>query len=472
MTAERARLTWIAPALAAGSALVLMSAPAQYLGRQQDDLLYIVASQSLARGSYRLSTVVGRPLIPMITPGWPALLLPISWLFPRHLGAYEAFAAALQALVPWACYAWLRRREVSVAASLLAALLCASSPLLLSQAGAVMSETPFLLAELALLAALDSPRRDGKTAGAWLAGLLLLRPAAAALFPATLAPLRRKARQLAWAAAMPALALGAWAFLGWLAARGAPTEAGKRAFQGRSWLHPFALGGLDKPLFYARALGGAFLPRSWAEAGGAAALGALLLALAAWGCVKALRRRTDEPAVWALGGTAALHLAWGWTYERYWIPMLPLLWWACATALGRRAAPALGALLALQLAFGAPAWVLGTSWRTPELSGTYSWLASNLPPDAALASAAYLRDGYYAGRPSAPLPDADGPAEFARQLAAQRVRYVLWQDGLDIGGAAALEDKLARAQASLSDPRYFTTIHEDDTERARVYLLK
>jgi hypothetical protein len=472
------RPLWPYAALACGGALILAAAPAQYLGRQQDDLLYIVASQSLAHGSYRLETAVGRPLMSTITPGWPALLLPLSLLCPERLGAYELFAALLQAAIPFAVFAWARRR-LDDAAALLVALLCAASPLLLSQAGAVMSETPYLLATLGLFWALErGGPRAGARAGGWLAALLQLRPAGVSLLPAAAAGFLRakKPRPLAWALGIPAAATAAWGAASWLRARAAVADAGKIAYEGRSWAAPLALGGLDKPLFYARALGGGLLPRAWSQGPFAAALGAALLLSAAWGTALALRKRWDDPPALALVGTAGMLAVWAWQYERYWIPALPLLFWACALAWGRAAKPALAALLVLELAFGAPPWLMGTSWRRPELARTYTWLTNQLRADDALASAVYVRDGFYAGRPGAPLPDTPTSAEFAAQLRAQRVRYALWQDRLDIGLArrdtAYLQGRLARAGEHLRDAAYFEPVYTDEDEGSRVYRLR
>lgn len=470
---------WTCSALAAGSALVLAAAPAQYLGRQQDDLLYIIASQSLARGSYRLSTTVGRPLMFMITPGWPALLLPISLLCPSRLGAYEAFAALLQACLPWAAFAWLRLR-LDQTSALLCALLCAASPLLLSQAGAVMSETPYLLLTLGLLWSLErNGPRVGAEVGTWMAALLQLRPAGASLIPAALCGLgrARRSKPLALAAAIPAGATGAWCLGSALAAHWSKADhPAKLAVAGRSWGSPFSFDGLEKPLFYAQSLGAGLLPQHLAQGPAAGLLGAALLVSAAWGVTRAARRRWDDPPALVLAGTAALYWVWAWRYERYWITVLPLFWWACALAWGRAGKPLLGCLLALELAFGAPPWLRGTAWRQPELSRTYSWLASHLPAEAALASAASLRDGFYAGRPGAPLPDTPTAGEFAAQLRAQRVDYALWQERLDIGLAqdrtAPLAQSLRRAGEHLRNASYFETIYSDDAEGSRVFRLK
>ena len=197
---------------------------------------------------------------------------------------------------------------------------------------------------------------------------------------------------------------------------------------------------------------------------------------AAWGCARTLRRRRDDPAGLALAGTAAMHAVWAWSYERYWIPALPLLWWACAQAWGRAAKPILAALLTLELLFGVRPWLRATSWRELELPRAYAWLSARVPPGLAFASAAYVRDGFYAKRPATPLPDTSTPGEFAAQLGAQRVGFALWQPGLDIGVAkpesSPLRSRLLRAGRHLQDARYFEKIYDDSREGSQIYRLK
>ena len=107
--------------LAAASLLVLAFAPAQYFGRQQDEVLYLVGAQALAAGRYCHLTMPGCPPLVAATPGWPLLLAPFA-LFTERPGAYQAFAALLAACVPWAAWLWLRRR-LEPAPALLGALL-------------------------------------------------------------------------------------------------------------------------------------------------------------------------------------------------------------------------------------------------------------------------------------------------------------------------------------------------------------
>ena len=142
--------------LAACALLILAFAPAQYFGRQQDDLFFFLGARSLLSGRYCILTSPGCPPLTMNSPGWPLLLTPLAALTERP-GFFSAFSALVLAACPIALWAWLRRRTDEDAA-LLAAALFASCPLVLAQSGAVMSEAPYLLVLLALLAAVETGR--------------------------------------------------------------------------------------------------------------------------------------------------------------------------------------------------------------------------------------------------------------------------------------------------------------------------
>ncbi|HEX4047553.1 MAG TPA: hypothetical protein VH309_06950, partial [Elusimicrobiota bacterium] len=361
--------------LAACVLLVLAFAPAQYFGRQQDDLLYFIGARALTEGRYCLLTTPGCPALTMINPGWPALLAPLFVLTQRP-GPFQAFSALLLAAAPVALWAWLRRRA-GESTALLAAALLASCPLLLSQSGVVMSEAPYLLFFLAMLACVEA--RRPWAAGAAGAALLLTRTAGLAVMPALLIPFARarRFRDAARAAAAPALACVSWAAWSWSRGR----TVGKfdllpATYAGAAWTKPFAVAAANAR-FYLSEWGGCFLPPSRAGGALALALGGALAAAGAWGLARALRRRGDDPAAWSLLGTATLLLVWGWQYERYMLPLLPLLLWALAAGLGRAAKPAFAVLLALQLgAQTLPRLGRPSPWARPELARTYAWLAA------------------------------------------------------------------------------------------------
>jgi hypothetical protein len=459
-----------AAVLAACALLVLAFAPAQYFGRQQDDLLYYLGAQALASGRYCLSTAPGCPPLTMINPAWPALLAPLALVTDRP-GVFEAFSALLLAATPLALWAWLRRREGEDAA-LLAAALFASSPLVLSQSGAVMSEAPYLLFLFAMLACVES--RRAAPAGGFAAALLMTRTAGLAAMPALLLPFAaaRRGRDLARAAAAPALAFAAWSAWSWSKSGAVgkfdllpATYAGGR-------LKVFAVAAANAR-FYASEWGGSFLPPSRADGALALSIGAGLGLAAGLGVVRALRRRGDDPAAWTLLGTAALLAVWGWQYERYLITLLPFLLWALAAGLGRLAKPALAALLVLQLgAQTLPRLGRPSPWAEPSLPRTYSWLAARPAPNL-LTSAEPVRDGWLSGLPQTALPDVARDGDFAPALKAAGVRYVLRVDGqsfgLDADETSTVRLRLERAYRRLDDPAAFRKVHEEPAERAAVY---
>ncbi|MDX6769115.1 MAG: hypothetical protein SF051_06250 [Elusimicrobiota bacterium] len=458
-------------ALSAASLLILSFAPAQYFGRQQDEVLYLVAAEALASGRYCHLTMPGCPPLVSATPGLPLLLAPLAW-FADAPGYFQAFAALLAAAAPWAAWLWLRRLLAPTPA-LLGALLVGTSPLLLSQSGAPMSEAPYLLASLAFLAAVEDGR-DGRAGLLWLLATQL-RPAGLSLAPALAAWARgRKVRALAWAAGPALVAAALWAAWSRAATGGVQEGAELAAAYGGRPLRLAAVA-LDNTRELRAALGGSHLPPALAAGPVAVALGALLAAAAAWGA-RALLKRRDDPGAWALAGAAAMHLAWPWHYERYLIPLLPLLWRTVAEALGKRAVPVLAVLLAAQAAFQvAPRLGRPSPWARPELARTYAWLAA-VPGPWLLASAAPLRDGWWTGKPATGLPAGADAAALARALKERRARFILRQEGLDLGlsDAANAPDAAAldAAGRALEDERFFRAVARFPEERSAVYELR
>jgi hypothetical protein len=168
-----------------------------------------------------------------------------------------------------------------------------------------------------------------------------------------------------------------------------------------------------------------------------------------------------------------MHAVWGWQYERYFLPLLPLLVWAQAEGLGRAAKPVLAVLLALQLgAQVLPRLGRPSPWAEPELSRSYDWLAAR-PRPALLSSALPVRDGWLSGLPSLPLPDAPDAAAFAATLKKWRVDYVLSAPGQDYGlnaqPGAAVPRRLSRTLSYLDDPARFRLVHEEPAEHAKIY---
>ena len=457
--------------LAACALLIIAFAPAQYFGRQQDDLLYFLGSRALLTGRYCLLTSPGCPPLTMSNPGGPLLLTPRAALTERP-GLFSALAALVLAACPIALWAWLKRRTDDVSA-LLAAGLFASCPLVLAQSGAVMSEAPYLLVLLALLAAVETQKPAA--AGGLAALLLLLRTAGLSAIPAMIiAPLRGgRRRDLALTAVPPALAYGLWTAWSWSKIGALDKMALMVTTYGGNGWHKFVDVGVSNAHYYLSEWGGCFLTPGLADGALALTLGATLAATAAWGLARALRRRADDPAAWALLGACVLHSFWGWQYERYMLPLLPLLLWALSVSLGRFTRLALAVLLVLQLgAQTLPRLGKTSPWAEPELKDTYAWLAAR-PRPALMSSALFVRDGWHSGLPSLPLPDEPRASAFAADLKTRRVRFVLRAGGLDIGlhsdPTSPLRLHLERVDAYLWDPRLFRKVYANAQEKTEVY---
>ena len=259
------RLIWSLAALAAASAAILYAPPAQYLGRQQDDLLYIIGSQSLAQGSYRLFTCIGQPPMIAVVPGFSILLLPVTWLCRGWTGAYQLFCALVMAGLPWLLWWWCRKR-LDELESVLVALLFATSPLVLCQSGAVMSEGSYTALTVLLLAALESGRWPA--AGALLLAMSQLRLAGCSLLPAALCgPWRFRDRAVVLslrAACWSVLPAGLAALLWYAWSHGASRGAGEfhalellSSYRSHSWVQPLAVA-LDNGRYYLAEWGGSF----------------------------------------------------------------------------------------------------------------------------------------------------------------------------------------------------------------------
>ncbi|MBI5624810.1 MAG: hypothetical protein HY924_13615 [Elusimicrobia bacterium] len=466
---------WQGLGLAASSLLILLAAPSQYFGRQHDDIIYLVASQSLSQGSYRLLTTPGLPLLTMTSPGFPALLLPLALIFGEWVPAYQAFCCLVLATGPWIIWKWLRS-ELGPDQACLAAVVFGTSPLVLSQSGTVMPEAVYTVLAILLVGSLAKARFRG--AGALLVALTQLRPAGLSLLPAVLArPLKERRWTDAGMASGPALlGLGAWWL--WAHSAGGVQEARELSlsYAGGNVSHGFMVS-LDNARYYLSSWGSCHLPAGLAEGPAGLAVGCCLMALVLAGLARKLKADPTDPNSLLLLAAFAMHLVWTWHYERYLVTLLPWLLWALAGALKTRATAVLAVLLATQTVFHSHRFLRTSPWSAPELSRTYAWIASSgQAPEGLIASPLYVRDGWYTARPSIPLPDDAASADFAAELRKRRAGLVLWQESLDIGTSLSrssqLSAKLAAAGRHLEDRRFFTLVYENAAEGSKIYALK
>ena len=466
--------------LAVVALIQLAAFPAGYVGKDHDDALYVLASQSLREGRYQMWFIPGQPPNTQITPGLPALLLPAAWLAPENLLGYQFLAFLLLLLADGALWYWFRRRFSASAATALTAL-ALLNPLVLARVGMVMPEVPFLLTTLIVLLIWDRP------GWAWGTGVLLLlayliRPAALPLWLAVGLALafRRRWMDLAKVAVLPALGYVLW--WAWSRQDGGIQENlellknyGQQVFLNGSHI---AAANIEQ---IAITMGVPFLPLSAAGTVGTTVLGGVLLVLAMAGAFRILRRDGAEPAAIFLILSLAMHIFWPWWYFRYLVPLLPFLLWTMTALWPRRFTHWAGLAL---LVWGVVIFqwsVQGRSWITkgresqPEMAATYAWVRDNTPPETRLTGLMFGRDVLYTGRVVLPMPSYRGREEFSGALRRAHVRYVLWEDCRDLGFSlerASTINDIVKLQSILESSGDFAQVYNDPAGRTRVFELR
>jgi hypothetical protein len=472
---------WTFAALIAASIIILGSAPAQYLGRQQDDLMYALTAQSLAEGKgLKLITRPGSPAMTTVSPGLPILLAPLAHFFPDHFGILQLACAVILSLSPWLFWIWLKKRGSTFPGDILLVAIFATSPIILSQSGTIMSESLFLVLTLALLISLESHNSRIRTWGGGLSLMALIqtRLAGASLFPAAMiGPLKRRN----WKEAFGLFALALMPLLIWMywslkvSGQIQKIQEGQE-FYGGAWLSLLSVA-WKNAFYYFTSLGSSCLPQSLAGGYWGMALGGVLILAVLRGLWDWIKKDVTDPAAWILISTFTLHLFWPWHYDRYLIMPLPLIIAAAQRGLKRWAFPILSLFLAAQTIFYLPQWLSASGGiQKPELAESYAWLRSQTGPGDILASALYVRDGFYAARPSLPLVFKSSSKTLANFFKARRVRYVLWIGDLDLGltrpGSSPVELGLQKTSVELRDSRFFKPVYENRRENSVVYRIK
>ncbi len=471
---------WTAAVLLISSIIILGSAPAQYLGRQQDDLMYALAAQSLAYGQgFRLITSPGLPWMNVVSPGLPIFLFPIAYFFPGHFGLFELFCAFILSLCPWVFWLWLKKRKVAFPADILLVLIFSSSPIILSQSGTVMSESLFVLMTLLFLLSMESASSSLRS---WAGGLSLMaiiqtRLAGIFLFPAAFSrSLReRKGKEFLGILTLSLFPLAIWMYYSLRFSGQIQKIKEGLDFYGAGLSSVFAVC-LKNAAYYSMSLGFSFLPR-WAAWAAGETIGGLLFFAALCGLWIWLKRDFFDPAAWALISTLVLHLFWPWHYDRYLMMPLPLILLAFYDGMKRSAVFVLAALLFAQMAFYLPQFLsFSGEIKQMELKESYAWLRFHTNPQDILSSAMYVRDGFYSARPSLPLalkPSAESLNQF---LAKHQVRYILWEGNLDLGlsdpGKSPIYSTLQKIDQELQDSRFFKLVYENRREDSAIYQVR
>ncbi len=472
---------WTWAALFAASIIILAAAPAQYLGRQQDDLMYALAAQSLAYGQgFRLITSPGLPWMNVVSPGLPVLLFPLAYFFPGRFGLFELACAFILSLSPWVFWLWLKKRKISFPEDILLVLVFATSPLILSQSGTVMSESLFVFLTLIFLLFTESGVSSVRTWGGGLSLLAIIQTRLAGislLFAALFRPLReRKGKELLGVLALTLTPLLIWTYYSLHFSGQIQKVKEGLDFYGAA-PGSILLVAFKNILYYADSLGSCFLPPKWAGGNAGILIGGILGGVALSGMSAWFKKERASPAFWALAATLILHLFWPWHYDRYLMMPLPLILLAFHDGIKRFAVPVLVVLLAAQAAFSLPQWLSASGgFNRVELRESYAWLRSNSKPQDILASALYVRDGFYAARPSVPLASKPNAKALNGFFKAHQVRYILWVGNLDLGlsdaGQSPVHSTLQRIYGELKDAQFFKLVYENGREDSAIYRVR
>lgn len=163
-----------------------------HVGSFDDDGQYIALARALANGQGFVDTSLpGNPADPNRVPGYPLLLVPFVALFPDTMLPLRLLSGVLWLVCFPLLWHWLGLRGLGRGTRLAVLALFALSPVAATFATMVMAEMPFLVILLAMLIAMHHWDRQGRALTGWglasaaaLIGLLLVKEAALAFYPA------------------------------------------------------------------------------------------------------------------------------------------------------------------------------------------------------------------------------------------------------------------------------------------------
>ena len=464
----------------------LLCVPGHYIGFEHDDIQYLLAARSLLEGSYSLGIFPGDPPLTVASPGWPLLLMPAAFVSGEHPLGYQLWAWAWLVACDVLLWTLLRRRFSPILAAAGTALF-ALNPLVLSRAGVLMNEIPYLAFVLGGFVLFD---RERGVSG-WIAGLLigfswLIRtaslPFAAAVF--AVFAFRKRWKDLGISVGLWAVAVIGWKVWSDWGGTGLAEHSELLATFGQEGIGSVVtvFAGNLKNAF--QLLGGTLLP--WRPHPGtpllASLFGAVAWVAALGGLIlRARDKGMDLPTAY-LGFGILLHAVWPWWYERYLPPYLPVLVLGWAVLL-ERVPKSRGAIAALLLALGTVPGQGTVLVRRehlryrPEMAVTYASIREHAAPDALFTSAFYCRDAYYSGRPFFPFPGGEGT--LAQRMDAVGIGFLLWGGipdlGSSLGDRFSSTRRLRAIERELLGPDFKVFYHnkkENSTVFARVKSAK
>jgi len=210
---QRSRVAILLVAILLGHMALAWQARARGIFTFGDDAAYLLLSRALRAFSYREAQFIGEPIAARFPPGYPTLLALVG-VFGEHLKLITAVGIAISASGLIALFDVIRRRWSEQIALLVVAVV-AVNPSVVSNAGAIASET--LFGSLTLWSLWGADRTDqgerrGVFTGITAIAAALTRSAGVTL-PLALGAhwlLRRRFRLLAIMALASAMTVGAW----------------------------------------------------------------------------------------------------------------------------------------------------------------------------------------------------------------------------------------------------------------------
>jgi len=165
-------LGWILP-LVLQFCHALAIAPTYHVGSFDDDANYLMAAHVLAHGGWLTTRMPsGATVVAQYLPGYPLLLVPVTWVWGGALWAPRALSLLCTCLLYPLLWAWLGERGVPRSYRVAVLGLLSMNLVLATYATMVMAEAPFLVVSLLVLFALD--RLEARPGWAWSAVVAVL----------------------------------------------------------------------------------------------------------------------------------------------------------------------------------------------------------------------------------------------------------------------------------------------------------
>jgi hypothetical protein len=164
------RRGWRRPCYAIGVPLTLgllhvaLVAPHYFVGSFDDDAGYLLTARALLAGHGLTAPISNGTIVAgSYPPGYPALLVPLLWLWPHNYDPLRLLSVACYAGLFPLTWLYLGRRHVSDGVRVATLLLLALGPPLATFGSMVMAETPFLALLMTLLLLVDRWDRQDRT---------------------------------------------------------------------------------------------------------------------------------------------------------------------------------------------------------------------------------------------------------------------------------------------------------------------